>query len=92
MILNQLLIKSTKRKFCLHRNIYFMHFSTIDINIEKMLETLNDRTADQLEARLVIIDAEKRRAHLRHKLAQAEAEREAGFPVAPAPEATAHII
>ena len=36
LILNQFFIKSTKGKFCLHRNIYFMQFSMIDINIEKM--------------------------------------------------------
>ena len=35
-MLNRIFIKSTKRKFYLHRNIYFMQFSMIDINIEKM--------------------------------------------------------
>ena len=35
LILNRTFIKSTKQKFCLHRNIYFIQFSIIDTN-EKM--------------------------------------------------------
>ena len=45
-----------------------------------------DDSIEQMEQRLAAIEAEKRRAHLRHRLAQMEAEKEAGFPV------TAHEV
>lgn len=51
------------------------------------VEALENLTADQLEERLTAIEAERRRAHLRLKLAEAEAEREAGFPIAAAQQA-----
>ena len=41
-----------------------------------------DDSIEQMEQRLAAIEAEKRRAHLRHRLVQMEAEKEAGFPVA----------
>ena len=46
-------------------------FVTILQNIEMIdtfVETLNDRIIDQLKTRFAIINAEKRRIHLRHLL------------------------
>ena len=43
--------------------------------IDIFVKTLNDRIIDQLKTRFAMINAEKRRIHLRHLLTQAEIER-----------------
>ena len=48
------------------------------------VEILNDLIVDQLKKRVVIIETETRRAHLRLKLTEAEIERQIDFSVASA--------
>ena len=53
-------------------------FQNIEI-INTFIKILDNRTANQLKAKFVIIDVEKRQIHLRHKLTQIEIEREIDF-------------
>ena len=55
--------------------IIFQNIEMINI----FIEILKDRITDQLKTKFAIIDAEKRRIHLRHLLTQTEIEREIDF-------------